>query len=300
MKPFLILSLFWLGSVMMAFAQEALPVVEAQPDPAASKPAEAPVVFIPSPAAAVAVSNDAAPDVIPQAYPQERYQETWAKNPFLLKVTATAQPIVSFANDWALAGMFNNQGKIRVTIQNKQTGETQRITNEDGKEGEFRLIKANFHRDRTKASVEVGRGSETAELKYDDTMLSKPLTMAQGGAGRPPGQGGPPQVAGMPGQPSMPPGQNNAAQLMQNRMRQGVGMPGQKPMPGNAQNTFNGGVASNVPGGAGVPQTNVPPMNGGVVDGVNTNPGVPQPQGTVPPTVIRRRLLIPPSAPSAQ
>lgn len=162
-----------------------------------------PITASPPPADLDAPADD---EAIPRAFAASRYETAWAKNPFLLKTAAVAQTTVSFAQDWALAGMYRSpSGKITVTLQNKQTNEYQRVSNEDSS-GEFQLVEAKFNRNRNEASVIVAKGTQTAELKYDDALVSKPVTInntlrqgdtAQGGQ---PGQPG----AATPGKPGVP------------------------------------------------------------------------------------------------
>ena len=180
-------------------AQEGAP--DSPPDaPAAEATATDPLAAS-APAAEAATDSDA----IPRAFEPARYEKAWSKNPFLLKTAAVAQATVSFAQDWALAGMYRSpSGKITITLQNKQTNEFQRVSNEDSS-GEFQLVEAKFNRNRNEASVVVARGNQTAELKYDDALVSKPVTinntLRQGDAA----QGGQPAQPGAAlGQPGVP------------------------------------------------------------------------------------------------
>lgn len=195
------------------------------------------------------------PDVetatIPQAFEESRYQGSWKSNPFLRKTVAIVGPKVDWSSDWALAGMYRSTtGKITVSLQNKQTGEYQRVTNEPKEGDEFRLVTANFNRNRNEASVDVARGSETATLKYDDNLSSKPVTVTNTFKAGTPQPGAP--GAGRPGQPV------NAT-----------------PVPGSQPNA--------VPGAANSPAT------------VNRSVITPNPPGqpAAPPTISRRRQLIP-------
>ena len=173
---------------------------DAGPDsPPDSPPAEAnaPESVAASPPLAEAATDS---DTIPRAFEATRYEKAWSKNPFLLKTAPTTQTMVSFAQDWALAGMYRSpSGTITVTLQNKQTNEYQRVSS-DKSDGEFQLVEAKFNRNRNEASVIVSRGIQTAELKYDDTLVSKPVTInntlrqAEGGQ---PGQ----PAAAKPGTP---------------------------------------------------------------------------------------------------
>jgi hypothetical protein len=192
------------------FAQDAEPdnLAEALPV-TATEPARQSAADLPEPA------DD---EAIPRAFEAARYETAWAKNPFLLKTAAVAQATVSFAQDWALAGMYRSpSGKITITLQNKQTNEFQRVSSEDSG-GEFQLVEAKFNRNRNEASVIVAKGNQSAELKYDDSLVAKPVTInntlrqgdaAQGGpSGASPGQPGVPVSAtgGRPGMPVSRPG----------------------------------------------------------------------------------------------
>lgn len=194
-------------------AQEATTDSPSEAPPADVSAAGSIAESAPQPAAEPAAEGDA----IPRAFEPARYEKAWAKNPFLLKTAAVAQTTVSFAQDWALAGMYRSpSGKITVTLQNKQTNEFQRVSNEDSS-GEFQLVEAKFNRNRNEASVIVARGNQTAELKYDDALVSKPVTInntlrqgdaAQGGQPGQPGAakpGVPVSATGAsPGRPSLP------------------------------------------------------------------------------------------------
>lgn len=185
---------------------------------------------------------------VPRAHPTARYESAWSKNPFMLKTVAVAQTTVSFAQDWALAGMYRSpSGKITVTLQNKQTSEYQRLSNEDT-DGELRLVEAKFNRNRNEASVVVAKGNQTAELKYDDALTSKPVTI-NNTLRAPTAAPGQPGVVPPPGSPVSATG--------------GVGTVAPRPgMPAP-------GITRPVPGATGAP-------------------------AVTPPSISRRRQLIPP------
>jgi hypothetical protein len=240
----------------IALAQEPAPGVDSSPPPA--PPEAAP----PGPG-----SEPAADLPIPAPYPVARYEAAWSKNPFLRKTVAIVQEKESVLKDWALNGMAEYDGKIRVTMVNKQTGEYKQVTNQDGPDAEFRLIQANFNRVRSDASAEIEKGGEKATIKYDETLTAKPLTInSTQRVG--PGTQGQNGANGTPGVPVRP-GQ-------------------QVPTRGNI----------NPPGvGAVVTPPGVAPgaMNGNLQN-TPTAPGA-----TPPPSISRRRQLVPvppPPAPS--
>lgn len=264
--------------LLLATAFVCVSVLPAQdPGPEDAPPAPVPV---PVPGPTMPEEEKA----IPTPYPASRYEAAWAKNPFLLKTVAPAQPTASFADDWALAGMSNLQGKLRVTLQNKQTGEYKRLTGEGGESSDLKLIKANFSKVRSEQFAEISNGTETATIKFDDALVSRPLTVVA--TGKP----------GAPGAPGVPvrnlPGGGAAAQP---GARPGVTLPGGQPqaagMPGSAFNRpgvaapqVGGGVVT-LPGAGG--NINVP-------TGSNPNPVVTTSRpGVNPPTISRRRQLIP-------
>ncbi len=182
-------------------AQDTGPDRPPEAPPADASAAESIAESAPQPAAEPRTDSDA----IPRAFEPTRYEKAWSKNPFLLKTAAVAQTTVSFAQDWALAGMYRSpSGKITVTLQNKQTNEFQRVSNEDSS-GEFQLVEAKFNRNRNEASVIVAKGNQSAELKYDDALVSKPVTinntLRQGDAAQG-GQAGQPGAA--PAKPGVP------------------------------------------------------------------------------------------------
>jgi hypothetical protein len=261
-----------------AVAVMAQDVASDAPDPAA--PEEAPVESADAPPAPVV--EDTGP-VIPVPFTIARYEPAWSKNPFMRKTVAIAAPQETFAKDWALSGMAEFDGKIRVTLINKQTGERKRITSEDSPEAEFKLVKANFSRKRSDASVEVQKGGETATLKYDENLSSRPITVvntqlvpgnAQPGQPVQPGQAGQRGQPGQPGQPvqAAPPGAPRA-------------IPGRPTTPQAGVNSGGVGAVVTAPGAAPM-QTTMQPMPNTPVP-----PGAAQP--ATPPSISRRRQLVP-------
>lgn len=197
-------------------------------------------------------------EAIPKPFGIERYQASWDKNPFLLKTTPIAQPTVSWGQDWTLAGMFSYNGKIRISIRNKQTNEFKRVTNEEKPGDEFRLVRTNFSRNRKDASVVIAKGSQEAELKYDESAapvtINNTVRAPAGGAGA--------GATGVVPQPGMPPQAGKPVS------------PTQSPRPVVQPGALSGN---------------------GVQPGMAPQPGVigPQPAAPTTPSISRRRQLIP-------
>ena len=138
------------------------------------------------PAASSDPEDEGSEQVIPSSYPDDRYLTMWDKNPFQRKVIVIEQTRESFAKDWALAGISASNGVYTVRLFNKQSGSYARIKQGEPS-GDVRIGAVNYDKDRNKSSVEVARGNEKATLTYDDSLLSRPVTIenTMGGAGAP-------------------------------------------------------------------------------------------------------------------
>ena len=173
-------------------AQEQKPMV-VTPSPLQT---DAPPPAVPAPAEEVA---------IPESFPQARYEASWQKNPFLLKTAPIIQVQESWAKDYVLTSLAEIGGVFRVSIRNKVTGESKRLTQGDEGDSEYKVVSVNLQPNRKESSVELSKGAETATLKYDETQLVAQGRPNPGAAGQGARAGGP-----MPGMPIVP-GQMNGA-----------------------------------------------------------------------------------------
>lgn len=244
----LVLTLFLLPLMVCAAADQPATVVTPSP----VKP-EVPALAEAPPASVAPVDEKAIPD----AFPVARYEASWNKNPFLLKTAAIAQVQESWAKDYVLTSLAEIDGVFRASIKNKVTGESKRLV--QGKEGdsEFKIVTVNLQPNKKESSVQIAKGSETADLKYDETQMT-----AQGR----PAQGQPTAArAGMPAMPVMPgqvaPAINGSRTTAGTSM--GGGLPGRvnSPPPASARSTgYQANTAANsnasLPGYA----TNLPPL----------------------------------------
>lgn len=230
-----------------------------------------------------ALSEEDGP-AIPVAFDISRYDSTWDKNPFNLKTAPPVQTQVNWGQDWALASMSKYSGKIRISIRNKQTNEIKRIYNEPKEGDEFRLVEANFHRSRKEASAKIAKGTEEAELKYDENVA--PVTVNN--TMRPPSGAG---------QGVSPTGMINPPGTVSGN-RPGIVNP-IKPVTSNQSGrVFNapniqGGVSSGQPGFAGGNPQGGMLNSGAAIQGGVVNPTLPVGAAGTPPTISRRRQLIP-------
>ncbi len=285
-----------LGACSIAMAQdETPPLLEIPtaetPPPSPDTPTETPPETPPESPPETPPAEEA--EAVPQAYPEDRYLTMWDKNPFLLKTAVIEQKAESFAKDWALSGISASSGVYSVRIFNKQTGKFERLKQGTVSAGEFQLVSVTYDKDRSKSSVKVSRGTETAELKYDDSLMSRPVTVQNTNAAA---TGAPGQVPGQPANPNLPPGLPTGAQP--NPQRGPNGQPimngaGAQGRPGTPITTANRGQINN-PGA--INPTNGAPIINPAANALPVpapNYGVPGAATSAPPPVSRRRQLIP-------
>jgi len=222
----------------------------------------------------------------PEAYPLERYEAGWNKNPFTLK---TAPPVVeqeSFAKELAIGSYYGDAKNPTVVLVNTKTGERVPLKKSQAAANGMQLKNIKLGSSRKQIVAEVTLCTQTSEVRFNDDYMKQiagtEATRAQPG-----------QQPGMPGQP-----------------RPGMGAPGQPPKP-------------NIPGAPQVvPKVTLPPMPQGnqnrgptqayapqggqpantamaSVNGVNpnvnpaANAGNPANSPGGVPTVARRRLITP-------
>lgn len=223
-------------------------------------------------------------ETIPEAYPEDRYLTMWGKNPFNRVTKVIDQKTESFAQDWALSGISATSGVYTVRLFNKQTGKFERIKQGSPGSSEFQLVSVTYDKDRSKSSVKVSRGTEVAELKYDDSLMSRPVTVQNTAPTNPNQPNNPNPNQGLPNgaQPNMQRGPNG-----QPIINGALGRPGT--LQGRTQLSNNPNAIDPATGAPIInPAANalpVPAPNYGVPP--NGNPAAAQPP------VSRRRQLIP-------
>ncbi|GEP42904.1 hypothetical protein [Brevifollis gellanilyticus] len=277
MKTHCLIALLLLAAGTSVRAQDAAPADGSAP--AAQTPPEGGTTTIDAPAADQPPAAEEDGAAIPIAYDMSRYDSVWENNPFTRKVVPPAPTENNWGQDWALAGMFSHNGKIRVSIRNKQTNELKRITNEPKDGDEFKLVHANFNRSRKEASAELEKDGKTATLKYDENAAPVTINNTARPAGGGAGQQGVPGAQALPGRPGGQPMITKPLAPQSNgRVFNAPNLPG----------GMSAGQAGMVPGMGGNPATAAPMANGQVVQ-PGMNPNLP---GNVP-TISRRRQLIP-------
>jgi hypothetical protein len=218
----------------------------------------------------------AADFVPPQAYPAERYEQGWQKNPFTLK---TAPPPVqrdSFAKDLALGSISGTSDNPTVVLVNTKTRERTPIRGFDDESNGMKIVAVQSEGARKDRYVEVEMAGEKAQIHFDETMIKTASATAQAGQPNP----GAPNTGGM--RQGTQPGAMGA-QRAGNPLatHQTAGAAGMAPV-----NMAKGptGIQNNMP---------PPPVSMGLPPGVNvpvvpTQPAVPGAEAA--PIVNRRRF----------
>lgn len=231
-------------------------------------------------AAPFALAQETSPLVFtpPEAYPVDRYEAAWSKNPFTLKTAPAVVESVSFAKDLAIVSHYGDKENPTISIVNTKTHERIRLKKGETASNGVRLTEIRLGETRRDTIVEVVLGSETTELKYNPEYMSQ---MAASGGGAPkPAAGMPVNPAQRPvGGPGMNPG-------MQPRPMPGVN--GAQPriqMPSSAAPGVQPAGVNNI--SLSLTSSGKPaPAPGPLVSDAN---------GNAPPVPVRRRLIAPPS-----
>jgi hypothetical protein len=224
-----------------------------------------------------------ADDAVPSGFKPDRYQGVWERNPFTL-VTPPAQEVRTTPFDkLILVSWLNDGGKDIAFIQNTETSEVQKVTN-DPNANNLRLVAVHRNADPQKADVVLSNGAEQGSVKF---RLEIPGGFPQVDAGQqPPGiaagaQTKIPAVAtGAPVQAV--PRMSRQMQLQQNAQHA-------------LQQAARVGAAQLQPGAAQLPPgaTQLPPGAAQFQPGAETT----QPDdGTMPPRAaeVRRKRITPP------
>jgi hypothetical protein len=142
----------------------------------------------------------------PQAYPVDRYEAGWNKNPFTLKTAPVALEKESALQDLAIGSLYGQRADPIVAVVNTKTGQRTRLkTGETAQNG--MLLKSVSVKDTQKeTSAEVVLNGETAILKFDYDYYRQnatPRNDAKGGAGENPAGRDAAQGGAAPPHPSM-------------------------------------------------------------------------------------------------
>jgi hypothetical protein len=123
----------------------------------------------------------------PQAYPLDRYEAGWSKNPFTLKTAPVALAQKSFAEDLAIGSYYGAKENPTVVIVNVKTKKRWPLQMGQTAENGMMLSGVSITSSRRDTMVEVKLNGETAELRFDDSFI-KEMAVPTPGAG--PGSNG--------------------------------------------------------------------------------------------------------------
>jgi len=266
-------------------AKELLKVsaVEARAEPAApASPAEGgekePTVDQPAanPPAEEEAPVAAEPEqIVPEAYPVERYAVLWENSPFQTESVAPPVESPGLAQRFSLSGILRENGEYLVWVRERATQQSYMVSKNGPNVIGLSLVEVAESPERqSEASATVRLGGEIGVIKFD----------AVAAPGAPPPPMAMPQPVPQPGVRAFPQPPRAAPQVPPVAAAQ-TGYPGAMPVPGQP------GVPAVIAPGV------VPPVPG---------PGIPAPPGQAqvapgqeqmpPPRVIRRRAIVP-SAP---
>jgi hypothetical protein len=122
----------------------------------------------------------------PKAYPIERYEAGWNKNPFTLKTAPTVVEQDSFAKDLAIGAYYGDAKDPSVVVVNIKTGERITLKKKHPAANGMQLKNIQLGTSRKEIVAEVTLGAQTSEVRYNDDYLKQ---IAGAEAARvPPGQ----------------------------------------------------------------------------------------------------------------
>src|SRR5271166_6079606 len=172
-------------------------------------------LFILTLLSAIALPVAGADEEVPAGFKADRYQKVWERNPFTL-VTPPAQQVRTTPFDKLILVSWLNDGvKDIVFVQNTETNEVQKVTN-DPNPNNLRLIVIHKDADPKKANVVLSNGAEQGSVKF---RLEAPIAGPQvSGGQQPPGTGPGAQNKGPGAAPG--PAISRQMQLQQNAQQQ--------------------------------------------------------------------------------
>jgi hypothetical protein len=148
-----------------------------------------------------------ADDDVPAGFKANRYQNVWERNPFTLVTPAAPQARATAFDKLILVSWLNDGGKDIVFVQNTDTSEVEKVTN-DPNSNKLRLVEIHRNADPQKVDVVLSDGLEQGSVKFrlEAPAVASPVPAAQPPAGTATGAQGrlPGLVPGQPG-PAMPP-----------------------------------------------------------------------------------------------
>jgi hypothetical protein len=109
----------------------------------------------------------------PSAYPIDRYEKGWRKNPFTIRTAPVVVEQVSFARDLAIAGCFGTEDDPSVVVVNTRTHERTRIKKGERASNGMILNSVTFTSSRKETMAEVTLDGATAVLRFDESYVKQ-------------------------------------------------------------------------------------------------------------------------------
>ena len=216
----------------------------------------------------------------PVPYDVQRYEAGWNKNPFTLKTAAPVVEQASFAADLTIGTYFGDSADPTIVIVNTKTNERTSLKQGRPAANGMKLSSVNLGASRKDVLAQVTLGTETADIRYNDTYV-KQMAAAE-------------TTKAPPMQQSIQPGGQLKIPTPQNPSQ-----PGRVSPPGGAPATAPPPAQATAPINPGRPGFVPPPVNGRApLNAVNPPPApslVSQSaavQGASP-VPVRRRLISP-------
>ena len=160
-------------------------------------------LFILTLLSAIALPVAGADEEVPAGFKADRYQKVWERNPFTLVTPVAQQARTTPFDKLILVSWLNDGVKDVVFVQNTETSEVQKVTN-DPNPNNLRLIVIHKDADPKKADVVLSNGAEQGSVKF---RLEAPIAGPQvSGGQQPPGTGTGAQNKVPGAAPVVPPG----------------------------------------------------------------------------------------------
>ncbi len=109
----------------------------------------------------------------PKVYPVERYETGWSKNPFTLKTAPVVVENAPFAKDLAIGTYYGDAEDPTVVIVNTKTNERIRLKKGQPAANGMKLDNVKLGSSRKDIAAEVTLGTETSEIRYNDSYLKQ-------------------------------------------------------------------------------------------------------------------------------
>lgn len=142
------------------------------------------LLLLTGPLSTVARAEESAAFTPPRAYPVERYEAGWNKNPFTLKTVAPHAPNGEFAADLAIGAFYGSASNPTVVLVNTKTRERILLRRDQPASTGMTLKSLKLDAPRSECQVEVALGAESAVIKYDANYIAQMAAAetARGGA----------------------------------------------------------------------------------------------------------------------